>query len=130
MAEPATRTGDMKDWIELDFAHALPAIRVEDRITEREYVLRAELPGLDPGTDLRISTRRGVLTLRAERREQRADLHRTEFRYGVLQRSVRLPAHADESGIRATYRAGLLEVTVPLTAPQPAGRPVGITTAE
>lgn len=41
--------------------------------------------------------------------------------------AVRLPANADETAIKATYRKGILEITVPLTAPQPAGRQIAVT---
>lgn len=119
--------GGMTDWFEVDFPPPLPAIRLEDKVSDQEYVLRAELPGLDPDKDVQITTLNGVLTVRAERREEQKGLNRTEFRYGVLQRAVRLPANADESAITATYQKGILEVTVPLTAPQPAGRQIAVT---
>lgn len=120
--------GDMTDWFEIDFPRPLPAIRLEDKISDEEYVLRAELPGLDPDKDVQITTLNGVLTLRAERREEEKGLSRTEFRYGAVQRSVRLPANADEAAIKAAYRKGVLEITVPLTAPQPEGRQIAIST--
>jgi len=120
--------GDMSDWFEVDFPRPLPAIRLEDRISDQEYVLRAELPGLDPDKDVQISTLHGVLTLRTERREEEKGLGRTEFRYGVLQRAIRLPVNADEKAIKATYEKGILEITVPLTAPQPTGHQIPITT--
>ena len=122
--------GDVTDWFDLDFPRPLPAIRVEDRLSDTEYVLRAELPGLVPDKDVHVSTQNGILTIRAERREEEKGLHRSEFRYGGVQRSVRLPSNADEPGIRATYRDGILEVTVPLTAPEPAGRRIEISTTE
>ena len=53
-------------------------------------------------------------------------VYRSEFRYGMLHRSVRLPANADEAAITATYDRGILEITVPLTAPEPAGRQIAI----
>ena len=119
--------GDMTDWFEVDFPRPLPAIRFEDKISDEEYVLRAELPGLDPDKEVQITALNGVLTVKAERREEEKGLGRTEFRYGALQRSVRLPANADESTIKATYRKGILEITVPLTAPQPEGRRIAVT---
>jgi HSP20 family protein len=119
--------GDMTDWFEVDFPRPLPAIRFEDRVSDEEYVLRAELPGLDPEKDVQITTLHGVLTVKAERREEEKGLNRTEFRYGVLQRSIRLPANADEKAIKANYDNGLLEITVPLTAPQSAGRHIEVT---
>ncbi|RSM68099.1 hypothetical protein DMB66_14395 [Actinoplanes sp. ATCC 53533] len=51
-----------------------------------------------------------MLTVKAERREEQKGLNRTEFRYGMLRRSVRLPANADESGIKAVYRKGIIDV--------------------
>ncbi|WP_127508589.1 Hsp20/alpha crystallin family protein [Actinoplanes solisilvae] len=118
---------DMTDWLEVDFPRPLPAIRFEDRMSDQEYLLRAELPGLDPDKDLRITALHGVLTVKAERREEEKGLNRSEFRYGSLQRSVRLPANADEGKIVASYRNGILEIKVPLTAPPPAGRHIAIT---
>jgi HSP20 family molecular chaperone IbpA len=119
--------GDMTDWFEVDLPRPLPAIRFEEKVSDKEYVLRAELPGLDPDKDVQISTLHGVLTVKAERREEEKGLNRTEFRYGAAQRSIRLPANADEKAIKATYRKGILEVTVPLTAPQPAGHQIEVT---
>lgn len=119
--------GDMTDWFEVEFPRPTPVIRFEDKISEEEYVLRAELPGVDPEKDVQISALHGVLTVKAERKEEHVGRHRSEFRYGSLQRSVRLPENADESAIKATYRKGILEITVPLTAPAPAGKPISIT---
>lgn len=120
--------GDMTDWFEVDFPRPLPAIRVEDRITDKEYVLRAELPGLDPEKDVQITALNGVLTLKAERREESEALGRTEFRYGMLHRALRLPASADETAITATYDKGILEITVPLTTPETSGRQIPVAT--
>jgi HSP20 family protein len=121
--------GDMSEWLEVDFPRPLPAIRVEDRITDEEYVLRAELPGLDPEKDVQITVLNGVLTVKAERRDETEGMGRSEFRYGMLHRSVRLPASAAETAITATYDKGILEVSVPLTAPEEsAGRQIEITT--
>ncbi|MEU4424773.1 Hsp20/alpha crystallin family protein [Actinoplanes sp. NPDC024001] len=119
--------GDMTDWLEVDLPRPLPAIRFEDRITDKEYVLRAELPGLDPEKDVQITALHGVLTVKAERREESTGPSRSEFRYGMLHRSVRLPAGADEAAITAVYDKGILEITVPLTAPEPAGRNIAVT---
>ena len=118
--------GDMTDWFEVDLPRPLPAIRFEDKISEGEYVLRAELPGLDPEKDVQIHALHGVLTVKAERHEEETHRRRSDFRYGSLQRSVRLPAHADEAAISATYRKGILEITVPLTAPQETGREITV----
>ncbi|MFD0598897.1 Hsp20 family protein [Catellatospora coxensis] len=52
---------------------------------------------------------------------------RSEFRYGMFTRSVRLPGNADVSAIRAGYDKGVLEVTVPLKATEPAAKQIPIT---
>jgi HSP20 family protein len=73
---------------------------------------------------------RSAATGHAERREEEKAVNRSEFRYGLLHRSVRLPANADEEHISAAYRNGILEVTVPLTAAEPAGRQIPVAKAD
>jgi len=119
--------GDLSDWFEAEFPmRAGHLIRVEDHLTEQEYLLRAEVPGLDPEKDIQVQVANGMLTIHAERREEERIKGRSEFRYGVLQRFVRLPVNADESKIIATYDNGILEVTVPLTAPASTGRQIAV----
>jgi HSP20 family protein len=107
---------DMADWFDLDLTQRGAPIRLEDRVTDTEYTVRAELPGLDPEKDIQITVAHGLLTVHAERKEETHARQRTEFRYGMMQRSVRLPANADEDAVRARYANGILEVTVPLKA--------------
>lgn len=121
--------GEVTDWFDLDMPFR-PAhlVRIEDSATDTEYTLRAELPGLQPDKDIRVSVHDGVLTVRAERREQASGTQRSEFRYGVLQRSVRLPAGAKADAVTAAYRDGILEVKVPLEAPPDTSHTIPITT--
>ena len=60
-------------------------MRVEENLQVGEYVLRAELPGIDPDKDVEISIANGVLTVTAERREEHKEQQRSEFRYGKVQ---------------------------------------------
>jgi HSP20 family molecular chaperone IbpA len=110
--------GDVAEWLDLDGA-SRGLIRVEDQVTDTEYQVRAELPGLDPEKDVQITVSHGLLTIHAERKEERQTRHRTEFRYGVMQRTVRLPANAEEDTAKARYSNGILEITVPLKAAPP-----------
>jgi HSP20 family molecular chaperone IbpA len=122
--------GDIADWFEGDFPlHPGHLIRVEDRLTDQEYLLRAELPGLDPDKDILLSVHDGVMTISAERREEERVRGRSEFRYGVFRRTVRLPANADSEHITARYDKGVLEVVVPLTAPATTGRTIPVAAA-
>jgi HSP20 family molecular chaperone IbpA len=120
--------GDLTGWFDTDFpiraGHLIP---VEDTLTDTEYVLRAELPGLKPDKDIKVTVENGILTVHAERREQEHVRGRSEFRYGLLQRSIRLPASADTEYVTARYHSGVLEVAVPLTAPQSSGRQITVT---
>ncbi len=107
---------DVAEWFDVDLATRGGLIRMEDHVSDTEYTVRAELPGLDPEKDVQITVTHGVLTIHAERKEEKQARHRTEFRYGMMQRSVRLPANADEDKVTASYGKGILEVTVPLKA--------------
>jgi HSP20 family protein len=93
-------------------------VRVEEFTEPGAYVLRAELPGIDPDEDVEITTSAGVLSVHAVRREEKKEKvggrYRTEFRYGALSRSVTLPSGAREDEIAATYKDGILDVRVPV----------------
>jgi HSP20 family molecular chaperone IbpA len=105
---------DSEDWFDAEVASlSAHPIRVEDFREEDKYVLRAELPGVDP-EHVKVNIDRGVLTIEAERSRESHAKHRTEFRYGALRRSVTLPSAADEDKVSARYDKGVLEVTVPL----------------
>jgi HSP20 family molecular chaperone IbpA len=119
--------GDLTGWFDTDFpVRAGHMIRVEDTLTDTEYVLRAELPGVEPGKDIQVTVDDGYLGVYAERREHEHAKGRSEFRYGTLQRSVRLPAAADTDHITARYDNGILTVTVPLIGPEHTGRQIPV----
>ncbi|GAA4212656.1 Hsp20/alpha crystallin family protein [Microbispora amethystogenes] len=92
-------------------------IRVEDFVADGRYVLRAELPGIDPDKDLEVAVGHGVLHIRAEKTKEAKDTReprRSEITYGAFSRSVTLPPTAREEDVTAVYRDGVLEVTVGL----------------
>ena len=107
---------DVFDWLESPWTMLRPAashpMRLEDYVNDGTYVLRAELPGVDPEKDIEVTVSKGVLTISAQRREETEDKHRSEFHYGAFARSVTLPEGADEDHIRASYDSGILEVVV------------------
>lgn len=90
-------------------------IRVEDTVENGRYVVRAELPGIDPDKDVEVSVRDRRLMIKAERTEKKQEKGRSEFRYGSFERTVTLPPGAQEEGIEATYAKGVLTVSVPMT---------------
>lgn len=96
-------------------------VRLEEEQRDGSLVVRAELPGIDPDRDLTIEVVDGLLTIRAERREtERQETDGkvvSEFRYGTFMRTVAVPKGVDAAAVTATYRDGILEITVPMPAP-------------
>jgi predicted unusual protein kinase regulating ubiquinone biosynthesis (AarF/ABC1/UbiB family)/HSP20 family molecular chaperone IbpA len=109
---------DLADWLESPWTGppaflAGQVFRVEESVRDDRYVIRAELPGLDPENDIEVTVDGRILTIRAERRQQDNGPSRSEFRYGSLVRTVRLPARVDAADVAARYDKGVLEVSVP-----------------
>lgn len=94
-------------------------MRLEDELKDGSYEVRAELPGVDPATDVDITVRDGQLTIKAERSERKESQGRSEFAYGSFVRSVTLPPGADEDGIKASYDKGILTISVPVGDTKP-----------
>jgi HSP20 family protein len=95
-------------------------IKIEECREGENLVVRAELPGVDPDKDIQVEVLDGALLISADRTErfEKSDdhLHRSEFRYGALTRSIPLPNGVDEKSVMATYKDGVLEVRVKMPA--------------
>lgn len=89
-------------------------MRLETCRTDSEFVVRAELPGVEPEKDIEVTVSGRTLAIRAERRQDPAARCHSEFRYGSYARSIPLPATAGEERVRASYSHGVLEITVEL----------------
>ena len=93
-----------------------PSIRIEDFLDGDDYVVRAELPGVDPTRDVHVTIENGVLGIKVERTEKQhtgeGKIAHSEFHYGSLYRQVPLPVGARADKVTATYDAGILEVRV------------------
>ena len=70
-------------------------LRIEDFVEEGEYVLRAEVPGVDPDKDLEVFVEGNTLVVQGERREEQRDKEHRELHYGSFERAVRLPDGAE-----------------------------------
>jgi HSP20 family protein len=99
-------------------------VAVEEFTEDGMFVVRAELPGLDPEKDVEITVLDGLLTISAERteKEETSERHfqRRELRYGSFVRSVAIPDNVDAEKVTASYKDGILEVRVPLPEGKPA----------
>jgi len=91
-----------------------PSIDVAE--TDEEIVVTAELPGVKQ-EEVDISIADSVLTLKGEKKEEKEvkekNYHRIERSYGSFQRSISLPTGVEASKAKATYKDGILRVTVP-----------------
>ncbi len=101
-------------------------MRLEDEMADGHYVVRAEIPGIDPAKDVDITVRDGRLTIKAERSEKTESRGRSEFSYGSFVRSVTLPEGADEDDITASYDKGILTVSVPVSQVTPAEKHIAV----
>jgi HSP20 family protein len=81
-------------------------IRVEEYRQDGSLVIRADLPGIDPDTDVELTVSGGMLHIKAERREEERREEkgyvRQEVRYGSLSRSLPLPGGVTGADITAT----------------------------
>jgi len=98
------------------FGAWIPPVDIFER--PDHLVIRAEVPGV-PMEDLDVRIENGVLTLHGERKRdtdvKEENAQRMERVYGSFTRSFSLPTTVDAAKVAATYRNGVLEVTVPKT---------------
>ena len=86
--------------------------------TKDSLIAKVEAPGMDQ-KDIQISLQENLLTIKGEKKQEKEErderYHRVERSYGSFTRSVRLPVGVDGSKVTATFKNGLLTVTMPKT---------------
>lgn len=96
----------------------VPNVDVIDR--ENEVVVRAELPGIDK-KDLDVTVSEDSVTIKGESRreekEEKGDYYRREISYGAFSRTIALPASVDGAKAKASFKDGILELTLPKVEP-------------
>lgn len=109
---PARREGDgffFTDWT--------PAVDVQE--TEKEYLIKAELPDLKK-EDVKVEVVDGMLTIEGERRQEKEEkgkrFHRMEREYGRFMRQFALPNEVEAAKVQADFKDGMLNVHLPKTA--------------
>ena len=125
---------EMADWAgspisTLHHQEGTARIPTEAYMRDGRYVVRFELPGLDPESGLDVSVEANLLAVHAERPAVDAGKYHSEFRYGLFDSHVTLPAGADTTDVTATYENGILEVSVGLEGKHTA-RKIKVVTAE
>lgn len=93
--------------------------QIEIREESDHYAVRADLPGIDK-SELKVTVDDNVLAIQGERRESKEKktegYQYSERVYGSFFRSVRLPGEVDADKIKAEYRDGVLDVSLPKSA--------------
>jgi HSP20 family protein len=83
------------------------------------YEITAELPGLDE-KNIEVKLANGVLSIKGEKwekkEEKRKDYYRRERSFGSFERSFQVPEGIDTDKIAASFKNGILSVTLPKSA--------------
>jgi HSP20 family protein len=104
---------------------ALPPINVAE--SEKSWTVSVELPGLDE-KDIQIQLLGRQLQISAERKWEQEkkgkEFHRVESQFGAFQRTIQLPENVrlEPDSITASYKKGMLEITLPKVEPTPTAR--------
>lgn len=89
----------------------VPPVDIEE--TDKEILVKAELPGVEP-RNVNVSVTGNTLTLTGQKEEQREErssgIYRSERRFGSFQRSIPLPEYADPDKVDAEFDNGVLTV--------------------
>jgi HSP20 family protein len=106
-------------------ATAWPSVEVSD--SEREIRVSAEIPGLSE-KDVELTVHDGVLSIRGEKKSETEDKNRgySERWYGRFERRIALPSGVEEDKAEASFRDGVLTVTLPKSAEATSGRRIPI----
>ncbi|MBP1203950.1 HSP20 family protein [Duganella sp. 1411] len=96
----------------------VPRMRMDVSETEKEYLVKAEIPGVQKD-DIKVAINGNQVSLSAEIKDERdasagsAGSLRNERYYGQLQRSFTLPQEVDDDQAQARYENGVLHLTLP-----------------
>lgn len=120
------RVGQSEEMYEGDW---VPAMDISE--TENDVIACLDIPGLSK-EDIKVSVQSDVLTISGEKKheetENKANIHRVERLHGMFRRVLKLPAEVDSSKVRASYKDGVLKVTLPkVEAKKPKEIPVQVT---
>src|SRR5437868_3427762 len=106
-----------------EFGQSIWSPQVEMFEREGQLIVRADLPGLTKD-DVKVEVADDAITISGERKNENEEkgegYYRTERSYGSFYRSIPLPEGVNAEDANATFRNGVLEVT--MTAPERAGR--------
>lgn len=83
--------------------------------TDKEYTITVEIPGVNE-KDVKLEIVNDTLTISGEKKQEKEakdkNYYRMERSYGSFQRVLSLPEDADQENIKATFKKGVLTVTM------------------
>lgn len=92
--------------------------RLDVSETDKAVEVTTDLPGMNK-EDIKVSLENNILTIQGERKEEEKkedkQYHYVERRTGSFYRSFQVPAEIDEDNIEATFKEGVLHLTLPKT---------------
>ncbi len=98
--------------------------------TPNEFHVHVELPGLTE-QEIDVELTEDVLKIRGEKKDERESkerhFHRVERVFGAFERVVPLPAKVTREGVAASFKNGVLEVTLPKAKPTPVNQKIAVT---
>lgn len=87
--------------------------------TDKEYSITVEVPGVNE-KDVKVEISNNTLTIRGEKKQEKEEkdknYYRVERAYGSFLRELSLPADAVQDNIKATFKHGVLMITMPRKA--------------
>jgi len=109
---------DIESFLRRDLGfNVTPAIDIVEK--EKAFEVTAELPGLE-AKDIDVQLANGMLTIKGEKQEEKEektkDRYVSERRYGSFRRTLQVPGSVDAEKIEASYKSGVLTVTLPKSA--------------
>ena len=94
-----------------DWSPTVDVTEDKDTIT-----IKAELPGVEQ-KDIAVSLQDGMLSIKGEKRAEKEEkdkrYHRVERSYGAFYRSIQLPSAVDAGKVAATFKDGVVTITLP-----------------
>ena len=91
-----------------------PAVDVYDN--KDSFIIKADLPGMTQ-KDINVSLQDGILTITGQKKHETEvkedNYYRLERAYGTFQRQLSLPTNVDATNIKATYKDGVLQLSLP-----------------
>jgi len=99
------------------FGGFMPSVDVKE--SDREFIIRAELPGVDE-KDIDVTVTNDAVTIKGEKKEEKEDKGKNyyymERSYGSFNRVIPLSAETEGGKAEASFKNGVLNITIPKSA--------------